>query len=228
MSEQDQTKMAKAKKENRYLFSNWGNQATRTSYKSKIAKLKDEVFDIGAASDPEKFSKSLKSIENYIQMNYKTCDNIPKAIQQLKRPTLLDYPKQPTRAKYTNTSGKVDEDEFEMAKFAWKEDYKGMKYRKDKYKDNESNAWALVYGQCSPELKNKLEGKNGYDIAKADNNVVKLLIMIRGYCCQFDTLNDEYMLIVKSLKNLFYFFKKAEQSNSEFHDDFMALIEVIE
>jgi hypothetical protein len=120
-----------------------------------------------------------------------------------------------------------DEDEFKIAKFAWKEDYKGMKYRKDKYKDNESNAWALVYGQCSPELKNKLTGMSGYDKAKADNNVVKLLIMIRGYCCQFDTLNNEYMLIVKLPKNLFYFFQNAEQSNFEFHDDFMALIKVI-
>ncbi len=35
------------------------------------------------------------------------------------------------------------------------------------------------------------------------------------------------MSIVKSLKNLFYFFQKVEQSNSEFHDDFMALIKVI-
>jgi hypothetical protein len=117
MSEQDQTKMAKAGKKNRYRFKNWGNQATRTSYKSKIAELEDEVFDVGVASDPAKFSKSLKSIDNYIQMNYKTYDDIVKAIQQLKHPT-LGYPKQPTRAKYANASGKVDEDEFEMAKFA--------------------------------------------------------------------------------------------------------------
>ncbi len=34
-----------------------------------------------------------------------------------------------------------------MAKFAWKEDYKGMKYRMDKYNNNESNAWALIYDQ---------------------------------------------------------------------------------
>ncbi len=60
-------------------------------------------------------------------MNYKTCKDIMKAIQQLKRPT-PDYPKQPMRAKYANASGNVDKDEFEMAKFAWKEDYKGMKY----------------------------------------------------------------------------------------------------
>ena len=129
MSEQDQTKMAKAGKKNRYRFNNRGNQATRTSHKIKIAKLEDEVFDVGAASDSAKFSKSLKSIENYIQMNYKTCEDIVKAIQQLKR-RALDYPKQLTRVKYANASGNVDKDEFKMAKFARKEDYKGMKIQK--------------------------------------------------------------------------------------------------
>jgi hypothetical protein len=34
-----------------------------------------------------------------------------------------------------------------------------------------------------PELKNKLEGTEGYNDAKRTNDVAKLLIMIRGYCC---------------------------------------------
>jgi len=115
-----------------------------------------------------------------------------------------------------------------MAVFAWKEDYKSMKLRMDKYKGNESNAWALIYDQCSPELKNKLEGTEGYDGAKSTNNVAKLLTMIRGYCCQFDLLSNEYMVIVAAVKNLFYFFQKAEQSNEDYHKDFMAMLEVIE
>ena len=109
--------------------------------------------EVGVLGDPPKFSKSLKSVENYIQKIYKTCNDIMKAIQQLKRPA-LNHPKQPTRANHTDASGSVGKDEFEMAKFAWKEDYKGIKHQKDKYKDNELNAWALIYGQCSPELKN--------------------------------------------------------------------------
>ena len=97
MAEQE-TKMARAAgKKGRYRFNNRGHQTTQTSYKSKVAELEDEVFDVGASSDPAKFSKSLKSIENYIQKYYMTCDDIVKAIQQLKRPTLA-YPKQPTRA----------------------------------------------------------------------------------------------------------------------------------
>ncbi len=59
----------------------------------------------------------------------------------------------------------------------WKEDYKSMKSRMDKCKGNESNAWALIYDQCSAELKNKLEGTQDYDTAKSGNNVAKLLKM---------------------------------------------------
>ncbi len=62
---------------------------------------------------------------------------------------------------------------------------------------NKLNAWALIYNQCSPKLKNKLKGMSGYDKAKAGNNVIKLLTIIRRYCCQFDTLNDKYMSIIK-------------------------------
>jgi hypothetical protein len=98
-----------------------------------------------------------------------------------------------------------------MAKFAWKEDYKGMKYQKDKYNDNELNVWALIYNQFSPKLKNKLKGTSGYDRAKAGNNMIKLLTIIRGYCCQFDTLNYEYMSIVKSMKNFSISFRKQSR-----------------
>ncbi len=83
-----------------------------------------------------------------------------------------------------------------------------MKYRMERYKGNESNAWALIYDQCSPQLKNKLEGTEEYDNAKRTNDVAKLLVMIRGYCCQFDLLSDEYMAIVAAIKNLFYFVKR--------------------
>ena len=53
-----------------------------------------------------------------------------------------------------------------------------MKLRIDKYKGNESNAWVLIYDQCSQELKTKLEGTEGYDGAKSTNDVAKLLTMI--------------------------------------------------
>ena len=114
-----------------------------------------------------------------------------------------------------------------MAVFAWKENYKSMKSRMDKYKTNDSNAWALIYGQCLPELKNKLKGTQGYDTVKNANDVAKLLMMICGYCCQFNLLSNKFMAIVAAIKNIFYFFQKVEQWNADYHKDFTAMLEVI-
>ncbi len=152
-----------------------------------------------------------------------------KTIQQMKRVS-LNYPERPkkTDAECYNANGDPVPNSFEMAIFAWKEDCKLMKSRMDKYKGNESNAWVFIYGQCSPELKNKLEGMQGCDTAKSGKDMAKLLTMIHRYCCQFDVLSNEYMAIVVAIKNLFYFFQKAEQSNVDYHKDFMAMLEVIE
>ena len=35
------------------------------------------------------------------------------------------------------------------------------------------------------------------------------------------------MAIVAAIKNLFYFSQKAEQSNADYHEDFMAMLKVI-
>ena len=94
-----------------------------------------------------------------------------------------------------------DEDIFNMARFTWKKNYKAMRVRKDKYSENESNVWVRIYGQCTTELKNKLEGTVDYKACKNTNDVVLLLSMIRGYCCQFDTLNYEYMSIVGAIRH---------------------------
>jgi hypothetical protein len=54
--------------------------AGRTTYKSKVAGLEDDTFNVGAASDPAKFSKLLKNIENYIQKTYRSPDNMVKTL----------------------------------------------------------------------------------------------------------------------------------------------------
>jgi hypothetical protein len=149
-----------------------------------------------------------------------------KALQQMAWPT-LDYPAMSSKRDYKDKDGNEDPVAFEMAVLMWKEDYKAMRARKDRYWDNEPKAWALIYNQCSPELKNKLEGAEGYEKAKENKNVIQLLKMIHNYCCHFDILNDEYMSIVGAFKNLFFFWQKPDQANADYHKDFMALVKVI-
>ena len=174
MAEQEKKPAIAARRKNHQFGNRAGQSGQKSTYKSKVIRLEEDTFDAGASSDPAKFSKSLKSIKNYIQKTYKMPDNIVKAIQQMKRPT-LPYPDKPTKAKCMDDQGDLDEDKFEMATFTWKEDYKAMRVRKVKYNENKSNAWVLIYDQCAPELKNKLQGKVDYNECKNKNDVVLLL-----------------------------------------------------
>jgi hypothetical protein len=125
----------------------------------------------------------------------------------------------PSKKDYKDEDDNKDPVAFKMAVFAWKEDYKAMRVRKDRYRDNESNAWALIYNQCSPELKSKLEGAEGYEKAKETNDIIQLLKMKCNHCCQFDTLNNEYVSIVGAFKNLFFFWQKPDQANADYHKE---------
>jgi hypothetical protein len=69
---------------------------SRGSYKSRLEGLEDNTFNVGASRDPAKFSKLLKNIETYNQKNYKSPDDIAKALQQMGQPT-LDYLAMPSK-----------------------------------------------------------------------------------------------------------------------------------
>ena len=142
-----------------------GATAGRSTYESKVQGLENNTFDVGASNDPVKFSKLLKNIENCIQKTYTDPDDMVKTIQKMKK-VILSYPERPKKTDKVccDSNEDPDPDAFDMAVFAWKEDYKSMKLRMmDKYKGNKSNAWALIYDQCSAELMNKLKGMDGYD-----------------------------------------------------------------
>ncbi len=76
-------------------------------------------------------------------------------------------------------------------------------------------------------MKVKFNGTSGCEQSKKDNDMIALLAMIGGYCCQFDALNNKYLGLVGAIKNLLYFFQKPTQSSLDYHKDFLVLVEVI-
>ncbi len=97
MADQDK-KPAGAKNKRKKFYGQYGKgmAAGRTTYKNKVAGLEDDTFDVGAANDPAKFSKSLKNIENYIQKIYRSPDDMVKTLQNMKKVT-LSYPTKPKK-----------------------------------------------------------------------------------------------------------------------------------
>jgi hypothetical protein len=66
MAEQEK-KLAMAAWKKNYRFGNrTGQSGSKSIYKSQVVGLEEDPINVGASSDPAKFSRSLKSIENYI------------------------------------------------------------------------------------------------------------------------------------------------------------------
>ncbi len=96
-----------------------GAGTAKLDYKSAVVGLKNDTFNVGAWSDPAKFSKSLRNIKNYIQKIYKEPDDIVKTIQQMKKADLT-YSAKPKKddPECLDNSGNPDPDAFEMSVFA--------------------------------------------------------------------------------------------------------------
>jgi hypothetical protein len=162
MAEQGK-KPAVARKKKHYRVGGRPNTQPKSSpYTNNVAEIKDNIFDVGATSNPAKFTKSPKNIETYIRRTYKMPDDIVKVIQKMKKPT-FDLPEKQDKSKCVDSTGNYNADEYNMAKFTWKEDWKLVKTRQQKYQENGANALALVYNQCSNKMKVKLNWASGYE-----------------------------------------------------------------
>jgi hypothetical protein len=94
--------------------------------------------------------------------------------------------------------------------------------------ENKKRAYALVIGQCSPDLDSKLQGSTAFVQAKADQDVVQLLLVIQGYCCRFDD-HQQSMYALEQAKHQVSTYNQAHDvTNTEYVEHFKALVGVVE
>ena len=148
----------------------------RKEFVSKVVRLETHTFDIGNEKYAAKYQQSVDTIANHIQKEYKGRPEIAKAIRDMSLPTIT-IPTYPT----PSASGSpIDPGEV----FLWQQDVTEAKKRKALLKENKKRTYALVLGQCLPDLESKIKGADAY--THGDQDVVQLLRIIRGHCCKFD------------------------------------------
>ncbi len=67
----------------------------------------------------------------------------------------------------------------------WKEELREKRTQSLQIEESKKRAYALVMGQCSPELVSKIRGSSTYSAVNGSQDVVELLRLIRGFCCDF-------------------------------------------
>jgi len=197
-------------------------QPTKKEFGTKVLGLKSHTFDIRNAKYTAKYKKTVDAIANYIQRENKGGANIANAINELRLslPTLQvpEYPK----AKAGETV--VDPGDV----YIWQQDVAAVKKKIVQLEDNKKRAYALVIGQCSSDLNSKLQGSAAFVQAEADQDVVQLLLVIRGYCCCFDDHQQSTYTLEQAKHRVSTYYQAHDVTNTEYVENFKALIGVVE
>ena len=150
----------------------------KKEFSTKVLGLECHTFDIGNAKYVAKYKKTVNAIANYIQREYKGGADIAKAIKELRLPSLQipGFPEARTGETVVNP-GDI---------YLWQQDVAVVKKQIVQLEENKKHTYMLITGQCLPNLDSKLQGSAAFVQAKADQDVMQLLLVIQGYCCRFD------------------------------------------
>ena len=81
--------------------------------------------------------------------------------------------------------------------------------------ENKKHVYALVIGQeCSPNLDSKLHGSAAFVRAEADQDVVQLLVVIRGYCCRFDNHQQSTWTLEQAKQQVSVYYQAHDATNT--------------
>ncbi len=163
----------------------------RKEFLTKVLGLESNTFDIGNTKNAAKYQKTVDAIANHIQKEYNGGPEIEKAIRDLSLSTIV-IPKYP---RPSLTTAVTNPEEV----FLSQQDVTKAKKRIALLAKNKKRLYTLVLIQCSPELESKIKGVDLYVQADCDQDMVQLLLIIRGYCCRFDN-NQLSIYVLESVK----------------------------
>jgi hypothetical protein len=182
--------------------------------------LENDTFDAGNAKFAAKFQKLLEGIAIHIQREYKGGPDIAKGIRDLVLPTFTP----PTYPLTEDSPPAVDEGK----KYMWQQQAQATEKRKNLLKGNTKRAYALVIAQSLPDLISKVETLDKYGQADANQDVVQLLRIIRGYCCRFNDHQHSTWALMNAKHRVEVFYQNYDMETTDYFKHFQVLVGVVE
>ena len=162
--------------------------------KGACEELKDNVYTVGDAKQADRFTKTTENIVNYIQRTYDEGQDVMDALVNLED---VDFDE------YEPESDEAEADLTYMQKLMLQARVKEFMIRKNKYQHNMNKAYALILGQCTQGLKNKLETSQKWEAIKKEHNPIWLLKAIKEITQDYQDSKYPIASICRSLETVF-------------------------
>ena len=174
-------------------YTNNYNQKRYNSFKGACEELQDSVYTVGDNRQADRYTKTTENIVNYIQRTYEDGQDVKDALVQLEGLDLdLEQP-------VNNTE---EEDLTYMDKLLLQQQVKDFAARKKRYINNMNKAYALILGQCTQAVKNKLEAKENWQEIETEHDPIVLLRAIKAITQDYQDSKYPIASIHRSIANL--------------------------
>ncbi|KAL7470808.1 hypothetical protein ACHAXS_011072 [Conticribra weissflogii] len=186
----------------------------KKKFRSDIPELETHTFDCGTSNDAALFEESLEAVADYVEREFKYGGDASQSLREMDLAVVAE-PNNP------DPSWKADKP-WEYDK--WMTKYRKYADRVELLEENIKKAYALIYGsQCSPALRTRLQGTDGWKTIEHERDAIQLLLAIRGICCKVNDAAQASYSLVQLKKRLYFFIQKWDQSNDQYLKEFEAL-----
>ena len=188
-----------------------GNRHSR--FEGECDDLKGAVYDVAAGRDT--FMKTTRSIAEYVGRSYDDASDFRTGMVNLELPA-VDAPDNPA-----DDAGAV---RLELWKLARRRYEVALENRR---KVN-GRAYALVLGQCSQAVRNRIEAHADWSTINESSDVIELLRLIQTCMMQRQTRKHPIHNIVDNEKTVLNFKQGRRMSDNDYYQRFQDAVDVTE
>ena len=187
--------------------------ASSTRFQGTCEELKEHVFDPNdIRGGSELFTKTTKAIAEYVAREYASAGEFRNALPSLHLPG-LNPPTWPD-----------PDDPFLMEE--WKIEYCEYKKRIEDHRQNMQKVYALILGQCSPTIRDRIEASDEWESINNASNPIALLRTIRQSLYHRATRRKDTHALFEAELALHKFRQTEQMSNSDYLEKLRELVEV--
>jgi len=170
-----------------------------------VKELGENTFIINSPGQADKYVKTTETILNYIQKNYKNGKDLKKALKQEKEFDFGFIEPQTEKSKIDITT---------PTGFKYKLAMEAFFQCQNQYITNKSKAHAVIFGQCTLAVKNKLQSRKDWE--EIEDSPFNLLKALREITHNYQDSRYYIGTIATAIRSFFNIKQEKEESLVEF------------
>ena len=187
-------------------------------FQGRVSELKGFVYDVLPYKNGKVFTRVTKEIAEYAAREYTGAGEFRQAMQDLQFQPLRRPEWSPINA---NAPTLPETEDFKLR-------YKEYCDKATKREENMKKVFALVLGQCTQAMVDRLESMSEFEQVNSDSNVIELLRLIRGCIYEKTTTKHPVKALIDAETALLLCKQEQNQSVAAYYERFKEMAQIFQ